>query len=171
MTIFPSTALSRLFLAATLSALLALFSGAPAQTADPAPNPASLGEEVVQARVREVAKTLRCAVCQSESLWDSNATLAVQMREIIRERVVQGESPDEIRAYFVSRYGDFILLKPRNRLLWVGPFFLLFVGAVSLYIALRRWVARTARGGSEALPPLDERSRRRIEEELRVHEK
>lgn len=87
----------------------------------------TLNEDQLQERVKQVSKTLRCAVCQSESVWESNAELAIQMRDIIRERLIQGESPDQIRAYFVSRYGDFILLKPRafglNLLLWEGPFF------------------------------------------------
>ncbi|MFQ5780529.1 MAG: cytochrome c-type biogenesis protein CcmH [Nitrospiria bacterium] len=132
-------------------------------------------DDVLQARIKEVSKTLRCAVCQSESVWESNATLAIQMREIIRERLIAGESPDEIRAYFVSRYGDFILLKPRvvglNWLLWVGPFFLLSLGGVFLYRALRRWVAQSPPPGPESLSPIDEAHRRRIEEELRAFNK
>ena len=74
----------------------------------------SMSEDVLQERTKEVSKTLRCAVCQSESVWESNAELALQMREIIRERLIQGQSPDEKRAYFVSRNGDFILLRPRK---------------------------------------------------------
>jgi cytochrome c-type biogenesis protein CcmH len=134
----------------------------------------NLTEDQLQARVKEVAKTLRCAVCQSESVWESNAELAIQMRDIIRERLVQGESPDQIRAYFVSRYGDFILLKPRafglNILLWGGPFLLLVIGGTFLFRTLRKWVAETAPASPEELSPIDEKSRRRIEEELRALE-
>ncbi|TAK07596.1 MAG: cytochrome c-type biogenesis protein CcmH [Candidatus Manganitrophaceae bacterium] len=132
----------------------------------------TLTEDQLQVRVKEVAKTLRCAVCQSESVWESNAELAIQMRDIIRERLSQGQSPDEIRAYFVSRYGDFILLQPRafvgmNWLLWGGPFLLLIVGGTFLFRTLRKWVAQTAPSPPEELSPIDERGRRRIEQELR----
>lgn len=132
----------------------------------------TLTEDQLQVRVKEVAKTLRCAVCQSESVWESNAELAIQMRDIIRERLSQGQSPDEIRAYFVSRYGDFILLQPRafvgmNWLLWGGPFLLLIVGGAFLFRTLRKWVAQTAPPPPEELSPIDERGRRRIEQELR----
>ncbi|MDC4228060.1 MAG: cytochrome c-type biogenesis protein CcmH [Candidatus Manganitrophus sp.] len=134
----------------------------------------NLPEDQLQARVKEVAKTLRCAVCQSESVWESNAELAIQMRDIIRERLAQGQTPDEIRAYFVSRYGDFILLKPRafglNLLLWGGPFLLLAVGGTFLFRTLRKWVSETAPASPEALSPIDEKSRRRIEQELRALE-
>lgn len=131
----------------------------------------TLNEDQLQQRVREVSKTLRCAVCQSESVWESNAELAIQMRDIVRERLIQGESPDQIRAYFVSRYGDYILLKPRafglNLLLWGGPFLLLAIGGTFLFRTLRKWVAETAPASPEELSPIDEKSRRRIEQEIR----
>lgn len=131
----------------------------------------TLNEDQLQQRVREVSKTLRCAVCQSESVWESNAELAIQMRDIVRERLIQGESPDQIRAYFVSRYGDYILLKPRafglNLLLWGGPFLLLIIGGTFLFRTLRKWVAETAPASPEELSPIDEKSRRRIEQEIR----
>lgn len=134
----------------------------------------TLNEDQLQERVKQVSKTLRCAVCQSESVWESNAELAIQMRDIIRERLIQGESPDQIRAYFVSRYGDFILLKPRafglNLLLWGGPFLLLAIGGTFLFRTLRKWVAETAPASPEELSPIDEKSRRRIEQEIRALE-
>ena len=131
----------------------------------------TMSEDILQDRVKEVSKTLRCAVCQSESVWESNAELALQMREIIRERLIQGQSADEIRAYFVSRYGDFILLRPRktglNLLLWGGPFLLLGIGGIFLFRTLRGWVKQTVPIEAETLLPIDERNRRRIEQELR----
>jgi cytochrome c-type biogenesis protein CcmH len=134
----------------------------------------TLTEDQLQEKVKQVSKTLRCAVCQSESVWESNAELALQMKEIVRERLIQGESPDEIRAYFVSRYGDFILLKPRalglNLLLWIGPFLLLVVGGVFLFRTLRKWVAETSPESPGDLSPIDEKSRRRIEQEIRALE-
>ncbi len=131
----------------------------------------TMSEAVLQERTKEVSKTLRCAVCQSESVWESNAELALQMREIIRERLIAGQSPDEIRAYFVSRYGDFILLQPRkmglNLLLWGGPFLILGIGGIFLFRTLRGWVKQTAPAEPSTLLPIDERNRHRIEQELR----
>lgn len=89
--------------------------------------------------VREVGQQLRCAVCQSESVADSNSTLARNMRDIIREKVRAGESPAEIKAYFVSKYGDYILMEPRktgaNWVLWGFPFVALLLGGI--LVALR----------------------------------
>lgn len=134
--------------------------------------PAEVRDETdLDARTREVAKTLRCTVCQNESIWDSKAELARQMREVVRERLEQGQSPEEIRAYFQSRYGDYILLEPRksglNWLLWAGPFALLGVGGILLYRSLRRWVAQTPATRVGNLPPLDEAQKKRIEKELK----
>lgn len=132
-------------------------------------NAARIDENPIETKTREVAKTLRCAVCQSESVWESNATLAKQMLAIIRERVAQGESPEEIRTYFVGRYGDYILLKPRKRgmnwILWAGPFVLLAIGGGALFITLRRWVAQTTPLEPEDLSPLSDSERNRIEQE------
>lgn len=135
---------------------------------------ATVEEEQIDLQMREIAKTLRCAVCQSESVWESNAGLARQMREVIRERLAQGQSPEEIRAYFLSRYGDYILLAPRksglNWLLWTGPFILLAIGGFWLYRTLLRWVARSAATEREELLPINDHLRQRIEEELRSRE-
>jgi cytochrome c-type biogenesis protein CcmH len=132
-------------------------------------------EQSIDIRTRQIAKTLRCTVCQSESIFESQAPLAVQMRGIIRERVAQGQSDEEIRSYFLSRYGDYILMEPRrkglNWLIWAGPFLILLVGGIILFRTLVRWTARTASAPSEDLPPLDEISRRRIERELRSLQK
>ena len=135
---------------------------------------ATVDVDRLDAQIREISKTLRCAVCQTESIWESNAELAKQMREVIRTRLAQGQSGDEIRAYFVSRYGDYILLKPRKRglnwILWGGPFLLLATGGGLLYRTLRRWVGQTEGTRHEDLRPLDERARQRIEQELRTRE-
>jgi cytochrome c-type biogenesis protein CcmH len=131
---------------------------------------ASLSEDELQAQTKEVAKTLRCAVCQSESVWESNAELALQMREIIRERLQQGESPEQIRAYFVSRYGDFILLKPRtfglNWLLWGGPFLLLLMGALFLLKNIKSWTKESASVPAENLATLNEEEQKQIDQEI-----
>ena len=135
----------------------------------------TIEEQTIDIRTREIAKTLRCTVCQSESIFESQAPLAQQMRGIIRERVAQGQSDEEIRAYFLSRYGDYILMEPRrtglNWLIWAGPFLLLLVGGIFLYRTLARWTAQTASAPSKDLPPLDDISRQRIERELRSSQK
>ena len=132
-------------------------------------------EQTIDIRTREIAKTLRCTVCQSESVFESQAPLAQQMRGIIRERVALGQSDEEIRAYFLSRYGDYILMEPRvrglNWLLWTGPFLLLLFGGFLLYRTLARWTAQTASVPQEVLPPLDDISRQRIEREVRSQNK
>ncbi|MCY3956067.1 MAG: cytochrome c-type biogenesis protein CcmH [Nitrospira sp.] len=125
-------------------------------------------ETEIDQKVREIAKTLRCTVCQTENIWESGAPLAHQMRDAIRERVVQGQSTEEIRAYFHSRYGDYIMMEPPkqgiNWLIWLAPFLLLFGGGVLLWREVKRWVTRTP--PSQPPPALDEPSRRRIEREL-----
>ena len=127
-------------------------------------------EDPYESQLREIAKTLRCAVCQSESVWESNAGLAKQMRVIIRERLEQGQSPDEIRAYFQSRYGDFILLEPTksgmNWVLWVGPFVLLAIGGLILYRTVVRWTKKTASTEPEDVPGINAQDRERIDREL-----
>jgi cytochrome c-type biogenesis protein CcmH len=133
-------------------------------------------EQTIDIRTREIAKTLRCTVCQTESIWESGAELAREMRAVIRERVAQGQSDGEIRAYFLSRYGDYILLEPRKRglnwLIWAGPFLLLAVGGFFLLRTIGRWVAQTpSLSSSEENAPLDEHSRQRIDKELRSPER
>ena len=135
---------------------------------------ALVDEDPLQAKVRDIARTLRCAVCQSESLWESNSTLAKQMRQIIRERLIAGESPEEIKAYFLSRYGDYILLEPRKRglnwVIWAGPFVLLGGGAIFLFFVVSRWVRQSARKEPEQVDPITEEERRRLEKELNSEE-
>jgi cytochrome c-type biogenesis protein CcmH len=139
--------------------LAALASFAVASTVD---------ETELDIQTREVAKTLRCTVCQTESIWESGSPFARQVREHVRERLQQGQSPEEIRAYFLSRYGDYILMQPPTRgvnwIVWLGPFALLLVGGALLYRMLNRWVTRTP--VPPVVEPLDEPSRRRIEREL-----
>ncbi len=166
--------------AAFLFALFVFFplSGKPLLFAqdDPVPPALSMGDDELQAKTKEIAKVLRCAVCQSESVWESNSTLAIQMRDIVRDRLLAGESADEIKDYFVSRYGDYIVFKPRfegiNLLLWGGPFTILLIGGVILLRNIRRWTRKprpTAPGTTAAasLNPIDEKQRERLEQELR----
>ncbi len=130
-------------------------------------------EEKINEKVRQISKTLRCAVCQSESVWESNAELALQMRNIVRERVIAGESDDNIRAYFVSRYGDFILLKPRvtglNRLIWFGPFLALGLCAVYLFWKMRTWVKQAEK--QPDIPAMNENEQKRIHDAISAYER
>jgi cytochrome c-type biogenesis protein CcmH len=144
-----------------------------------APGPVALAAQVDETaqddQVREIAKTLRCAICQTENIWESQSVLAAQMRQIIRDRLQQGESPEQIKAYFLSRYGDYILMKPRvrgwNWLIWAGPFVLLLIGGLLLSRTLSRWTTAPTPSQSDSLTPLNESSRRRIEDELRSFDK
>lgn len=111
-----------------------------------APSFAVLPDEMLpnaaeEARAREISKELRCVVCQNQSIDDSDAPLAKDLRIVVREQIRMGRSNPEIIAYVSDRYGDFVLLKPPIKpstwLLWAGPFLLLLAGAAGL-IAWRR---------------------------------
>ena len=97
-----------------------------------------------EAKVRDVALSLRCPVCQNNSIEESPAVLAQDMKREVRQRLAAGESPDEIRRYFVSRYGEWVLTKPRaagvNLSVWLLPVVALFAGALVVWSAVRRWV-------------------------------
>ena len=127
-------------------------------------------ESDLDIQVREIAKTLRCTVCQTENIWESGAPLAKQMRDAIRERLIQGQSPEEIHTYFLSRYGDYILMQPPKRgvnwLIWIAPFLLLLIGGLFLYKEVANWVRDTKPPPLDQPPPLDPQSRKRIEREL-----
>lgn len=127
-------------------------------------------ETDVDIQVREIAKTLRCTVCQTENIWESGAPLAQQMRGVIRDRIALGHNTEEIRAYFLSRYGDYILMEPPkhgvNWLIWLAPFLLLVVGGFFLYKEVTHWVRDTPIPPSQPEPPLDDQARKRIEREL-----
>jgi cytochrome c-type biogenesis protein CcmH len=103
-------------------------------------------DPVLETRVMKLAAELRCLVCQNQSLADSHADLAIDLKNQVREQMRAGRSDAEIRDYLVARYGDFVLytppLKPATWLLWAGPFFLLAGGAAALALYLRRRRAR-----------------------------
>lgn len=104
----------------------------------------SVQEDPIERRTLEIAKGLRCTVCQNQPVSESNADLARDMRAIIRDQVKAGKSDDEIVEYFVARYGNYVLLKPRfdpiGALLWLAPPLLLGLVAVFAYRYLRKRV-------------------------------
>ncbi|WP_425070513.1 cytochrome c-type biogenesis protein [Sagittula sp. S175] len=102
-----------------------------------------LDDPAMEARAREISAGLRCLVCQNENIDDSNASLARDLRLLVRERLVAGDSNDEAVDYIVNRYGEFVLLKPRtggwNWLLWAaGPIMFLLAAAVGVFYVRKR---------------------------------
>jgi cytochrome c-type biogenesis protein CcmH len=123
-----------------LRALLVALAGAAclAAASDPAERLPDPGQE---ARAREIFKDVRCLVCQNESIDDSEAELAADLRRIVREQVKAGKSEDQIKAFLTDRYGEFVLLRPSfspgNVALWLGPFLVLAGGLALLFVRLR----------------------------------
>jgi cytochrome c-type biogenesis protein CcmH len=101
-----------------------------------------LADPKLEARARDLSAQLRCMVCQNQSIDDSNAELARDLRVLIRERLKAGDGDDAIRAYLVQRYGDFILLKPPFKAetvaLWGAPFVILLAGGAAIFLSAKR---------------------------------
>ncbi len=101
-----------------------------------------LDDPELEQRARELSANLRCLVCQNQSIDDSDAPLARDLRLLVRERLVEGYSDDEIEAFVVARYGDFVLLRPpfnaSTLLLWGSPLLIFGAGAIGLFLAIRR---------------------------------
>jgi cytochrome c-type biogenesis protein CcmH len=119
--------------------LLAAWLMAAAQAADA---PSAAADPALEARVHQIAVELRCLVCQNQTIADSNAPLALDLRGQVREMVKRGDSQQQIIDYMTARYGDFVLYRPpvksTTALLWYGPFVLLVVGVVVFVLVLRR---------------------------------
>ena len=127
-----------------------------------------LDDPILEGRARELSKDIRCLVCQNESIDSSNAELAKDLRVLVRERLVAGDSDQEVLDYLVERYGDFVLLnppfKPRTYLLWFGPGAILLLGglAVAAYFRQRRRDAGPAPGPAPALSAEEQKRLRKI---------
>ncbi|MCS0494162.1 cytochrome c-type biogenesis protein CcmH [Ancylobacter sp. MQZ15Z-1] len=121
-----------------------------------------LPDPAQEARARTLSKELRCMVCQNQSIDDSDAPLARDLRLLVRERIKAGDSDDQVLGFLVSRYGEFVLMRPTwhgtNWILWLSPFLVLAVGGVGLVFAYRR------RRAPAAAAPLS------ADEERRLHE-
>ncbi|MCI0600602.1 MAG: cytochrome c-type biogenesis protein CcmH [Beijerinckiaceae bacterium] len=111
-----------------------------------------LSDAKLETRARALSAQLRCMVCQNESIDESSADLARDLRLLVRERLRAGDSDDQIRSFLVRRYGDFILLKPPFKpetwLLWAAPFLILLAGG---FIILNAWRRRQYAGGGDGL--------------------
>lgn len=112
-----------------------------------------LSDPALEARAREITKELRCVVCQNQSIDNSNADLARDMRLLVRERLKKGDTNEQTLAYLVARYGNYVLLKPPLQadtiLLWFSPALFLLLGALLL-----RSYFRTMQATAAAPPPL-----------------
>jgi len=133
-------------------AAAALLMGSAPDPSDRLPNPAQ------EARARALFQQLRCVVCQNESIDDSEADLASDLRRIVREQVAAGRSDEQVRAFLVQRYGEFILLKPPlspgNLVLWLSPVALVLGGGAYLW-----WRSKNAGADSEpVLSPEEEQA-------------
>jgi cytochrome c-type biogenesis protein CcmH len=132
---------------------------------------ASAAAPVSEETVHDVAAQLRCVVCQSLSVADSPSETAHQMKAIIRERLAAGESPEQVKAYFVEKYGTWILLSPPrqgfNLLVWVLPFAGVAAGLVLVLVLVRRWSRRPP---APAPTPLSAEMRARIQREMAERE-
>ena len=124
----------------------------PAAAADPAVAPALAADPKLEADAMELSHKLRCLVCQNQSIAESNAPLAVDLRNQVREQLAAGKDKDDVIDYLVERYGDFVLYEPpfnaATGLLWVGPFALLLGGAGWLAWRLRRRRSEIAADGA-----------------------
>jgi len=132
-----------------LALALALTAAAPAWAVLP---DEQLADPVLEARARALSKELRCVVCQNQSIDDSDADLARDLRLLVRERLQAGDSDEAVKDYLVARYGSFVLLRPpmtgETLLLWLGPLAVVVLGGagVAVYLGRRR------REGVEATP-------------------
>lgn len=123
-----------------------------------------LADPALEARARMLSSQLRCMVCQNQSIDDSNAELAKDLRVLVRERIVAGDTDRQVLDYIVSRYGEFVLLKPpfavNTILLWGMPVFLLLVGGAVVFRQASR------RRPVQASAPLDAEEQRELDEIL-----
>lgn len=153
--------LSGLLLGASLLlAVPAMAADAPAASADPA----------LEKKVMAIAEELRCLVCQNQTIADSHAELAIDLKNQVREMLQKGKTEDEIKRYMVERYGDFVLYRPpvqnNTWVLWVGPFLLLIGALIFAVVKLRQRGKQVAAAGDG----MDEAAHRRAEQLLGLND-
>jgi cytochrome c-type biogenesis protein CcmH len=126
--------------------LVLAFAGMPSASPRAAEAPEVGEDPAIERHMMSLAAELRCLQCQNQTLADSEAPLAVDLRQEIRELIAKGQTDEQIKAYLVARYGDFVLYRPplksKTYLLWFGPALVLLAGLAALYFALKRRLAR-----------------------------
>lgn len=156
------TTFRRLSVALALGLAVAV-SAAPVRAVQP---DEMLADPALEARARALSGELRCLVCQNQSIDDSDAPLAKDLRILVRERIKSGDSNSQVMDFLVARYGEFVLLRPRFELrtavLWTLPFAVAILGGLGIFLGLRRRAA--TRGTTEV--PLSEDEKTRLAEIL-----
>ena len=126
-----------------------------------------LSDRTMEKRAREISKELRCLVCQNQSIDDSDAPLARDLRLLVRERLLVGDTDEETVSFIVDRYGDFVLLRPPFKtstlILWIGPLLILISGIIGVVFWHRR---RPGTDVLETAAPLSSQERDRLEKAL-----
>ncbi|MFL2688728.1 MAG: cytochrome c-type biogenesis protein CcmH [Alphaproteobacteria bacterium] len=120
-----------------------------------------LKDPALEARARTLSVDIRCLVCQNQSIDDSDAGLAKDLRKLLRERLTAGDSDEDIKKFLVARYGKFVLLRPpvqgETYLLWFGPLLILLLGGIGVIVFVRRQRAKTAPASEAGLTADEER--------------
>lgn len=115
-----------------------------------------LDDPMLEKRARDISAELRCLVCQNQSIDDSDAQLAKDLRVLVRDRLTRGESDEEVMSYIVSRYGDFVLLKPpfnaSTYVLWIGPVVIAGIGLFVMIMTFRRQSASARPSENNPIP-------------------
>ncbi len=147
-------------LRAVIFAVLVAMLASPAGAVDP---DEILADPALEARARVIGKELRCLVCQNQSIDDSDAELARDLRVVVRERLTAGDEDQEVIDYVVSRYGDFVLLKPPFKTstyaLWLGPGVVAVIAVIAVIAFYRR---RSKLGKHETPPPLTDAEKKAL---------
>jgi cytochrome c-type biogenesis protein CcmH len=150
-------------LVSALAVLLPVLAVTPALAVNP---DEMLSNPVLEERAREISKELRCLVCQNQSIDDSDAELAHDLRVLVRERLVAGDDNQEVIDYIVARYGDYVLLnpplKPETYILWASPAVLVVLAILAVFAFYRR----KKRDGSPASASLSKDEQKRLDELL-----
>lgn len=127
----------------------------PAISAGPQTQPVTQ-DSLLEERVKALSKHLRCPVCQGLSIQDSPSDLSIQMKGVVRDMVHAGKTDDEIKDYFVSKYGEWILLEPKpagmNLAVYLAPFVLLIVGGGIIVVMVRKWTRQGGQADATASP-------------------
>jgi len=145
---------------------LFLVCGRPAAAVEP---DEILDDPVLEQRARDISAQLRCVVCQNQSIDSSDAPLAKDLRILVRERLVAGDTDEEVLAFITQRYGDFVLLKPpfkpETYLLWFGPLLFLIVGAGIAIVYLQKQRTTTTTAAEQPLTPEEQERLKRLMED------